>query len=250
MAQTGVTKRLVGNITALEDTGTSEIRVDRFGSPLVNTLGDGRQGLADEGSYFIATNPTPDTGIALTTSITAFAETAGAVSGALHHKNGETTEVAGSKRIYPDYIKLICASVHTTGSSIRYAITLNDNASSYTSGGSAITPVCVNTEIANTATISTLYFGALTTAVPTNRRLISKGTIKPRIDLVLDEFVLAFGASPSGGYAPADAAAIMRLIQPCPPICISAGWSMILHIWAPSCNAAAQYEFEYGWYEK
>ncbi len=249
MAQTGKVGRLVANMTAQEDTTEIGIRTNKYGDQFIQAVGGERQALADEGSYFIATNPTPDTAIVVTTSITALAETAGAVSVILHHRNTESVTTAGAKRIYPDYIKLICAAVHTTGSSIRYAVTLNSNVASYTSGGSTIVPVNVNTEVANT-TIGALHFGALTTAVPATRRLVAKGSIKARVDLAMDQFILCFGAPPAMGNAPVDAAAIMRVVEIAPPVCIGAGWSMALHVWAPATNAAAQYEFEYGFWEK
>jgi hypothetical protein len=237
--------------TALSDAAETGMRGSRFGELLNQPLFGSRQALVDEGSYWIATNPTPDTGIALTTSITAFAETAGAVSVALHMRNSETTDVVGTKRIYPDYLRLkLIAQAPTSATSWSYAVTLNDLTTSYTSGGSTITPINANPEKASSGTIAVLHFGALTTAVPTNRRLVARGLLRGQVPVILDQYILVFGGEPTGGSYWVTAAGVQRIVEITPPFIIPPGWSMALHMWGASNAAAPQFEFESGWWEK
>jgi hypothetical protein len=212
-----------------------------------NLYGD-KHFLADEGSYFVATNPTPYTPIALTTSIVTFAETAGAVGVAMLLKNLEARSER-AKRLYLDYIKLMVVGTFTTGTSLQYAMVIDDNPIRWTSGGSAITPVNPNGDV-GIASIAQLYFGALTTAVPNNKRLVARGTLRGVIPTTFDEFTIVSGGAVSGGTGFASAAASGKSGDHCPPIILGPQQNLALTLWSAACNAAATLEFEVGWWER
>src|SRR5712691_6449457 len=113
-----------------------------------------KQILADEGNYFVATNPTPGTAIAFAVNA-AVSETAGYF---LSIKNNDP---ANGKRIYPDYSRLICAVAPVSATAGDMFIKLDS--AGFTSGGSAITAVNPNYDSAATS-ISQINAGALTTA--------------------------------------------------------------------------------------
>src|SRR5688572_12871346 len=94
----GVTRRNQPSLSA--EATQQQIRVGSRGEPYVIPLTAGTYPLADEGSYFTGVNPTPGTGIihALTTAWSATA--------ALFCLRN--TDAEGAKRIYLDYVKLMC----------------------------------------------------------------------------------------------------------------------------------------------
>lgn len=234
--------------SAVPDTQEQYFRLGRYGDiqAAINTRV--AQALAEEGSYFVATNPTPGTPVATTTSITTFAETAGAVGVSLLIKNGESRSAQAPKRVILDYIKLMIVQVPTAATSWQFAGVIDDNPIRYTSGGSAIVPVSPNGDIAAQSIVS-MYFGALTTAVPNNRRLVSRGTLRGVIPTTFDTFMIKFGADEGGGHA-TGAAASGRILAVAPPVIIAAQQNFALTMWGASNAAAPSFEFEIGWAER
>ena len=231
------------------DTIDASTRGGRYGEQYVMPLYGPKHALADEGSYFVATNTTIGSAIATTCTITVFAETAGAVGAVFMMKNSESRTAAAPKRIYFDYLKLLTAVVVTTGTSLQYALVLDDNPVRYTSGGSAITPVNPNGD-SSTVSIATLYFGGITTGVPNNRRTVGRGTLRGVINTVFDTLVIVSGAREGGGSA-VSAAASGRFVDSVPPIIIAPQQNLVMTLWAASyATTAAQWEFEMGWWER
>lgn len=232
---------------AYPDTSPMSIRGGRYGEIMTMGLYGKKHALADEGSYFVATNPTPYTPIAMTTSIVTFAETAGAVGVTMLLKNLDV-KTAQAKRLYLDYIKLIVIGVPTNATSWQYALVIDDNPIRWTSGGSAITPVNPNGDV-NAASIAQLYFGAITSAVPTNRRLVARGSLRGVIPTTFDEFMIICGSA-EGGSGYASAAASGKSVNQAPPIILGGQQNLALTMWGASCSAAPTFEFEMGWWER
>ena len=231
------------------DTNSTDIRTGRYGEVMVQSAHGFKHVLSDEGSYFVATNPTPFTGIAATTSIVTFAETAGAVGVTLFVKNNEPRTSQTMKRIYLDSIKLLCTAAPTSATNWQYAITIDDSPVRYNTGGSAISPVNPNGD-SNSASIAQIYFGAITTAVPTNRRLVARGTLKPTIPLVFDQFIIISGSPEGGGSFGGASGVFSKVVEGCPPIIIGPQQQLSLTMWGTSNAGAPSWEFELGWWEK
>lgn len=206
--------------------------------------------MADEGSYFIATNPTPGTGIAMAVNATV-SETAGNVLNIFNADDPNNTP--NGKRIYLDYIKLICTVAPASATALQ-GFHKVDRYSRYTSGGSLIAPVNVNMDAAasgiagNNAIIN---FGALVTTAPTQAaRLVGRNAIRSAIPVVGDVYIFSFGDIERNisGVTPGVATAMGRTM-PCVPIIIGAQQNYSLQIWAPG-NAVtpASFEFEIGYW--
>lgn len=227
-----------------------QARVGGRGELVVIPVTQGTYPLADEGGYFTAVNPTPGTGIihALTT-----AWSATAALFCLRNTDGE-----GAKRIYLDYVKLMClGTAPTATTSIRLAITI-DNTNRFSSGGTAITPKNVNMD-SSQATIAALNFGAVVlTAASGSVRDISREAQPPRAAPALvsgDTFFYNFGQVNSealgtvGAAAPATAPANFTAAMP--PVVIGGGDSLNFHLYYPAAaTTAPTYEFEIAWWER
>lgn len=222
---------------------------DRYGAQLLQPMHGGKRAIAEQGNYFVATNPTPGTGIALTTSITTFAETAGAVGVSVYLRNTETITGNSSKRIYPDYLMLRLITQAPTTASVWYATGVLDySAVRYTSGGSAITPVNVNGD-SSLASIASMYFGALTTAIPATRRLLFNLLLRAQVPIIMDQYTIVFGGI-EGGDSLVTAGSVQNLVLNAPPLVIGPSQNLCITLWGTGSAAASQWEFEMGWWEK
>jgi len=230
---------------AAPDTNQTAIRTSRYGDLIVIPMHGKKHALVDEGSYFLATNPTIGTAISQTTNIVAYADTAGAVGNYFYWRN---TDLTGGKRVYIDYIKLMCAAVPVSATSWQYALVLDYGTARYTSGGSAITAVSPNGDI-GTPSIVQMYAGALTTAVGISKRIVGRGTLRGVVPTIFDTFVILSGGIEGGGSM-ASAAASGRFVDVTAPIIIGPGQNLTLIMWGAANAAAPTFEFEVAWWER
>mgnify|MGYP001582756064 CR=1 FL=1 len=247
MASTNVVRKSLPS--AVADGSEASNWGARYGEQIVQPLHGSKHALAEVGCYFVATSPTPMTGIALTTSITTFAETAGAVGDSLLIKNTETGSANSAKRIYPDYLRIRNVTQAPTSATDWYISGVLDySAVRYTSGGSQITPINANGD-SSLASVATIYFGALTTAIPASRRLLFSLMVLPRLMIIKDMIILQFGGI-SGDVIPPNSAAIMDVAYNVPPCVIGPAQNLTLKMWGTANAAAAQFEFDFGYWEK
>lgn len=239
---TGRASRAVPQATP--DTNEISVRTSRYGDLYSIPLHGKKHSLADEGSYYVVTS-VAGTPVAMSASITSFAETAGAVGVTVLIKN---TEAKGGKRVFLDYIKLLTSVVPTGATSWQYALVTDDNPVRYTSGGTAFVPVSPNADH-NVPSITQVYFGALTTAVPTNRRTVGRGTLRGVVPTVFDVLTILSGGAEGGGSM-ASAAASGRQVDVTAPIIIGPQQNLCLTMWGASYSTAAQWEFEIGIWER
>lgn len=223
----------------LRSTARGELVTAPIGKPMI--------GLADEGSYFVATNPTIGTGIAGIAAADGF----DALETLFYLRN--TDSDSGAKRLYLDFMELACTVVDTNGTNVRYDMHI-DNTSRFSSGGTAITPVNVNMDSA-AATIATLRFGAVvTTAASADVRYLG-GRLVSSTDLVADDtFRFEFG-SPGGGSnvisnLSAEATLPRGYIVAAPPVVLGPGDCFLFSINCASQSGAATWSFNAGWYER
>jgi len=244
------TNRILPTKTA--DASQLQVRVNGYGDVLTQSIGDGMHALAEEGSYFKATNATIGTGIihALTTS---FSATAAIWS-------IQNTDAEGGKRIILDYFRLITGATAismTAATSIECAVT-TDTTNRFSSGGTTITPVNVNSD-SSRATLATVNFGAVVlSAASGSVRTVARAALPRRAAPALvtgDQIHYDFDSvgSPSlsvaGAAAPATAAA--QFYCPLGPVVIGGGDSVNFHLWYPSgATTAPTYEFEIAWWER
>ncbi len=243
-----VTQRLKG-IRRADASAAASVRTDGYGGLVAQQMYDGMMGLNDEGSFYVATNPTLDSPIAVTTSIIAYAETAGAVGVAFLLRNSDVIGGATSKRLIMSYLKLMIVGVPTSATSWKYAAVIDDNPVRYTSGGSVITSIYnCNGDMPAAGSIATCQFGALTTAVPTNKRYIGHGMLRGVIPTTFDEYLIKFGWGDNGSMASAAASGSHQCLNG--PGVLAPGQNLAVTLWGASNGAASTWEFEAGWIER
>jgi hypothetical protein len=217
------------------------VRQGRYGEQMVVPVTSGTYAIADEGSYFKATNPTFGTGVAAAIT-TAFSATAGYFC----LFNGDS---AGGKRIYLDYLTMICNTVPATATSFQFGITL-DSINRWSSAGSAITPVNSNQDDATSA-IGVLHAGALVLAAASGSvRSHSRGVFFGAIPVVQSSYTLNFGTfdNQSGTLGGTVAS---QISDGCGPVVLGPGQSLNFHTWWPgNATTAGVWEFELGWWER
>ena len=95
----------------------TNVRGGRYGEQYVLPLISTKHLLADEGSYFIATNPTPGAALAYNVQA-AFSDTVPL----LYIQNNDSKANPLGKRMYLDYIKLICSVAPASSTGARFAV--------------------------------------------------------------------------------------------------------------------------------
>lgn len=200
--------------------------------------------LADEGTYFTATNATLGTAITGTAAPTAFSATVALMS------MYNSASAGSKKRIYPDWLLLSPKAAGTNGTNFSFAMS-GDTVNRYSSGGTAITPVNPNMD-SSTASVATMYVGALTaTAASTSVRRLAHGILRTVIKVIGDQYLFVFGdGAPRLAGIPLEGTTQAALIIPCPPVVIGPGQSWLFHEIAASQSVAATYEFSMGWWER
>jgi hypothetical protein len=218
-------------------------RTGRFGGTVpTSALARGKHVLADDGLYFVATNPTPGTAIAFAVNA-AVSETVG------YFLSIQNSELPGGKRIFLDFLKLLLAVVPASATSAEMFIKLDT--AGFTSGGTPITPVNPNSDSA-TKSVAVINAGALTTAARSGAaRLVTRNKLRTAIPVAGDEWDFIFGADEFAAASATGGANAQRMPIGLPPVIIAPQQFALFQLWFPG-NAAtpAQFELELGMVEK
>ena len=203
------------------------------------------QGLLDEGTIFVATNPTPGTGIALVTSITAETQT----SPTMLIMNQWSPTDPGAKNIIPLGLRMICTAAPTTATYWQGSIRMDiSNPLKYTSGGSLITPLPCGA--AANASKALIYFGALVGLAQTNGgRLLANFMISPTIPVVKDVHNIEWGFGSATPVINATSVNAVRTVA-VPPMAIPPGGWLAINTWGASSGAAPSFEFQFDYVER
>lgn len=219
----------------------------------VANIWNDRYAAADEGNFYVATNPTVGTGIATTTSVVDDAATASATHAqnvpVFNMQNGYPNSDPQLRTIYLQYLKMTVTAAPTSATAWSYAIRA-DNVSRYTSGGTTIVPVNVNTNSGNKSA-AILNFGAVvTTNLPSaSARLVSTGQVQSTIPVVKDVWIFTFGdiVMPTNILT---ASAAKNINVPAGPVIVGPGWNINFEMWGASNAGAPAWEFELGFIER
>jgi len=189
-------------------------------------------------STFVATNPTPETGIASTDDTVAFSATAGL----MNIYNGATN--AQGNWIRPLHLKLRATAVNTSASDFQIQFN-RDIINRWSSGGSAITEVSSfgNTDISDTTlptSKATIYFGALVLAAASSSVLLGHEIVSDTIFAANDQINIIFDYGPEAGYN-VDAVEVSNFYIG--PMAIGPGHNLSLHAWGNSMAADPAFEF-------
>lgn len=219
----------------------------------VTTLWNNNYAVADEGGFFVATNPSTGTGIVTTTSVVDDAATASATHAqnvpVLYLENLASPTDASGKSVYLQYLKMYVTAAPTSATFWNYSIRA-DRVPRYTSGGTVITPVNVNTGSSIVSNTKVVFGAVVTTPLPSSAaRLVSAGAVQSTIPVVKDLWIFTFGdVGASTNILTASAA--KNLTIPCGPIIIAPGWNIAIGMWGTSNAGAPAWEFELGFAER
>jgi len=224
------------------------MRLTRRGDVVTQALIGGKlTTLAQEGSYFVATNPTVATGIAGIAAADGYnaAET-------LFLLYNQSTE-AEAVQVSLDFLELQCTVVDTAGTDIRFDHHI-DNIDRFTSGGTNITPVNPNMDSTASAK-GRLRFGAVVSTSASSSVRYLGGRQLSSTDLVANDLMLfTYGGTNSfstQGANLTEEATLARLWQvACPPVVLGPGDSYLFTINCASQTGAATWTFNCGWWER
>lgn len=237
---------------ALPGAGTDQsyvpMRTTRRGEVVTQSLLGGKMHtLAQEGSYFVATNPTVGTGIAGIAAADGYS----AIETLLLLYN-QSTE-AEAVHICLDFLELQCTVVDTNGTDLRFDHHI-DNTDRFSSGGSAITPV--NPCMDSTASPKgRLRFGAVVSSAASSSVRYLGGRQLASTDLVANDLMLfTYGGSNSFSNQNSNLTEEATLARfwhiACPPVVLGPGDSYLFTLNSASQSGAATYTFTAGWWER
>lgn len=206
--------------------------------------------VAGNGDYFVATNPTPGTGIQSGT-ITAYSATA---DGHCVINNGNSSP---GPTVVPDYIKFQMTGTAPTATTLmNFALFTDAIASTTPSAGSVtITPVNVLPSSSKTSGVSVyLPTGGAAMTIPaasSSRRLVGRLSIPTSLGITGDSYTIRFGHSSAtgqqGGGTAVRATAAAALECAAAPVLLPPGYGLIVLMWwLTQATTAPTFEWEVG----
>lgn len=222
----------------------SGMRASNRGDAHAMPLGKSRCTLAEEGSYFLASNPTIGTGVAGVTAANAYDATEAFIC--LRNDNS----VASGKWLFLDRLNLTTTAAGTSGTNVEFTSHI-DAGDRYTSGGAVIVPVNCNMA-SSVASGATMQAGALVTTAATGAvRVLDNRTLRTVITVVGDRYDFDFGGETlaPAGLATAGTAQL-HMLTSCAPVVLGPGDSWIFTIFAASQAAASSFEYSLAWWER
>ena len=209
------------------------------------------KGFTDEAlsrSTFVATNPTPGTGIAMQDDSVARS----AVLAMMNVFNSADSLLNEFYVIIPVWLKLQASAANTTADDGSLDIYL-DQVDRYTSGGTTITPQALiqsaEADFVDPTTKATINFGELVTAGATDENLVAHVNVATAVLTVDDLIELYWGDAPGSGGRDGTLVRGPGSFS-VPPMWIRAGANMSLHWYGANQAADPGFEFEFFYVEK
>lgn len=220
-------------------------RTGRYSEAYVTAITNKEMFAADEGSHYVAVNPTMGTGIIGHAAPTTFDEAKALI--VIFNNNTAASGIC----IYPQSILLDVTVVGAGATRDQFSFTL-DNGNRVSSAGTALTKANVNMNSGLTSS-SVVTFGAVvSTAATAARRLLGNYVIRgANIEVVWDQFEFIFGTpggSTGGLLTPTTVAA--HFTRYMPPVVIGPQQSLCVHQWATSQSSGITFEPVIGYIER
>jgi len=200
-------------------------------------------GIADDGSYWKATNVTPGTGIAQ--GIIAAYD---ALKALFVLKNPTTS----GKVYYMDYLRLIPTVVPASATRSEIFVVLENLANfRYASAGTTLVQKNASMQSDN-ASAAVAVFGALVlNAAGANERKLARAQLRNAIPVAFEEYVVSFGGTREHYPTTMGGTTGVRNIVNVGPAVAGPGHEVILHSWHPSnATTGATWEVEAAWFER
>lgn len=206
---------------------------------------------AQGGKYFMATNPTPGTGI-ISGAVTSLADTTPYI---LVRNNNP---IASGVCIYPDFLRLHVTVVGVGHTSPKLTLKLDTAQGARTAtGGTTITPVSTGGGIVAGSAFSApttnaqIFVGALTAGAGVSAVLLDTFQLASAIEVVNDTWTVDFG-SPTGSIKAAladNSTTITHGYFPTSPVCIGPQQVLTIHLWAASLGTGITAQPSLGYIE-
>jgi hypothetical protein len=227
-----------------QDNSKTAPRLGRRGEAYTTALlGSKLYPLADEGSYFLASNPTIGTGIAGIAASTSY----DAAEHLFWLRN-----ISTSKRLYLDYIEITCTAAGAAGTTAGFTVTTDRGNSRRGTGGSDITSVYnVNRASSETAEVSCAFGALATSAASTAVQAVFNGLVRNVIKVVGDTYRFSFGDTGvtwQCAGASLNGTTSAAITVPCAPVVLGEGDQVLLSDWGASQSGASSYEFKAGFW--
>lgn len=225
------------------------LRASKYGDVSAQIIGHKKHVLADEGTYFVSTNPTPGTGIGAPI-VTSFSAT-GPMFAFINNNP------IGGARAYLDYLKLVCTVVAASGTAF-YMTAIRDQISRQitTDNTTTATPVNVN---GDSQVKSNCIFKYCATTINVAAAATPQAAVVARasmggVTVVGDELVMDFGATDPASYSGLYAAQLTcagRKVSVCPPVIVAPQQLVFFNLWIPgNSGTGLSYEFELAHWER
>lgn len=197
-------------------------------------------------STFLATNPTPGTGIVMEAASTSRSATAAF----MNVYNAATT--AQGNYIIPVRLRLVATQANSSASDWRIDV-YTDSANRWSSGGSAITEVPLEdstvTDFTEASSKATIHFGNLTLSAATDENLVGTQTVMKTIFAADDVVDIWFGDAP-GSVGPQSTTHLEVVSAVFPPVWIGPGANLSFHGYGASQTDDPAFEFEFLYLER
>jgi hypothetical protein len=224
-----------------------DLRLSQYGEAYNLPIGNFRHTLSDQGTYFIAHNPTNDAATTLAGHpAPVLADVTTMTKPLVFFRN---TSAAGSDiRCYLDYVEIEVVTAGAAGTTSNWAAQLDTGASRVTTAGTAFTHVNPNMQSTTTPACAVQGGVVVTGTATANMRELGHGQIRAAIEFAGDRLTFNFGGEPSPG-ANVVAGAASRHTITLPPVVLGATDQFLLALYAPSQSGAGIYKVRMGWWE-
>lgn len=218
------------------------LRVNGYGELCVRQ--GGLDGLAEEGSLYVARNATIGTGLVWVANHVAF----DATKPNFHIQN---LAPAGGKKIQIRSLKLVCTAPATAATAIHYAVVLDPSLRSLTTDNClAVIPTNVNggssASVEMTLKAHSHATASVLSAASSGARVMARGTLGG-LNIAGDELEIRFGGAGEGSLAQtavAGAGLPSRRVSAAPPVIIAPQQSLSIFVWMPDSSDSFDPEFE------
>ncbi len=198
-------------------------------------------------SSFVATNPTPGTGIASLASSSSRSATAAL----MNIYNAAATDGTEPYVIRPVWLKLTAGTANTNATDATLDFYM-DSANRWSTGGTAITEVALidsaEPDFADPTSKITIHFGLLTLAAATDETLISSKRIATGV-MVLDDVYEIYWAGGGGGGGRDGTVLRGPGSFEVPPMWIRPGANLSIHQYGTAQDTDPEFEFEFFYIE-
>lgn len=198
--------------------------------------------LADEGSYYTASNATDDTQI---TAHAAPAIVDTDTKPIIHFYNG------GTKDVYLDFISIYSIVANASATRVFFDAYVDAKGSTNKSSGGTVATVVNNVRNNSSNTTGLIITAGAVVAAPVSSRKVGHAMIRPAIGIALDQYHFSFGNGMTMAQGAFVQATVQSTFTAMPPVVVAPGGNFCFVQISPSgAGTAMTFEYQMGWAER